>query len=573
MNRFQIEALACGLTVLAVSVSFNVGDRAAAADFYVSQTSSGITNSMAWLNSAEAWGSATNEIGPGDTVHLCGSITNTITIGGSGSYGNPITLLFEPNAIMTSPAWTNCAIFGGAYHDIVIDGGSNGIINSTSNGTALPLQVGSKGILFYEASRVTVKNLTIENLFVRTAGTNVSGGGIGIQFKWNGGGSFGSDLVTNCVFHDMSTGLSIGYGPNCTNFEMSGCTAYNVNMGGNAGDNGSLTLLNGLTVSNNRFYSWSNWDGTDDLSQKTWHHNGFYAWAETGGSLSNVTYSGNFIGPGFGGVCQTSGLFVSGRAWNTMVYNNLIIAPDGTCPADGFIFLWICHSVATASTASVFNNTIVGGGKGTGIEFFQGFGSNLTTYFSENNLIQNVATAITVYSNFDSTLISSHNSFYEVPFSTICYSSATGSAGWATSIADWQALGYDLNLITNNPELSANYTLVSDSPTIGAGANLTSLGITNDFNGNPRPATGPWDIGAYEYYIMLPVFQGVQHTGGNIAFTWSAIVGKNYQFQTATNLNGGNWQSNGLITATNSIMSWSDIMDPDPQRFYRLLVE
>jgi len=71
-----------------------------------------------------------------------------------------------------------------------------------------------------------------------------------------------------------------------------------------------------------------------------------------------------------------------------------------------------------------------------------------------------------------------------------------------------------------------------------------------------------------------PVFQTVQQTDSNIAFTWSAIVGKNYQFQTTTNLNGNNWQNcEPPITATNSIMSWSNTIGSDPQRFYRLLVE
>ena len=42
------------------------------------------------------------------------------------------------------------------------------------------------------------------------------------------------------------------------------------------------------------------------------------------------------------------------------------------------------------------------------------------------------------------------------------------------------------------------------SPAIGAGTNLTSLGIAAlnvDKDGNPRPAIEPWDIGAYQYSI------------------------------------------------------------------------
>jgi hypothetical protein len=40
---------------------------------------------------------------------------------------------------------------------------------------------------------------------------------------------------------------------------------------------------------------------------------------------------------------------------------------------------------------------------------------------------------------------------------------------------------------------------------IGAGVNLTSLGLTTDILGNPRPATGAWDIGAYSNEIAYNV--------------------------------------------------------------------
>ncbi len=47
-------------------------------------------------------------------------------------------------------------------------------------------------------------------------------------------------------------------------------------------------------------------------------------------------------------------------------------------------------------------------------------------------------------------------------------------------------------------EAAANYHLTSSSPLIGAGTNLSSI-FTTDLTGNSRPASGAWDIGAYEY--------------------------------------------------------------------------
>jgi hypothetical protein len=73
--------------------------------------------------------------------------------------------------------------------------------------------------------------------------------------------------------------------------------------------------------------------------------------------------------------------------------------------------------------------------------------------------------------------------------------------------------------------------------------------------------------------VPAPVLQSVTGTGGTVTFTWSAVVSAAYQLQSRTNLVQGNWSNLGsAITATNTIMSATDSIGPDPQRFYRLLV-
>ena len=58
-----------------------------------------------WILSAPtpSWPAAVG----GDTVIVSNSIpyTNALTIGGSGTSGNPITILFLPGASFTSPCW------------------------------------------------------------------------------------------------------------------------------------------------------------------------------------------------------------------------------------------------------------------------------------------------------------------------------------------------------------------------------------------------------------------------------------------------------------------------------------
>ena len=51
---------------------------------------------------------------------------------------------------------------------------------------------------------------------------------------------------------------------------------------------------------------------------------------------------------------------------------------------------------------------------------------------------------------------------------------------------------------------AGDFHLRSGSPAINAGVNLYSAGVTKDFEGKPRPQTGPFEIGAYEYGGSTP---------------------------------------------------------------------
>ncbi len=356
-----------------------------ASDIYISQNTQGANTgkdvadaySLAWFKTPANWGNGSNQIRPGVTVHFCGVITNSITILAGGTPNNPIIFYFEPNAMFSAPTWTSGSIISANYYTpwITIDGGSNGVIQATANGTGLAYSNYITAISLQECSGVVVKNLTIQNLYVRTAGAEEIQAGTGVRLFWNGGNPFSDDIVTNCVFHDMYIGFSIAYSPSCSDITMTHCKAYHCNWGGNASDDNSSTTLNGLTVDHCHFYSWTNWD--DPLDDN--HHNGFYAWAETGGSLTNVIYSDNYVGPGYGH--NSSGLFVSGIVYSALAYNNIFDSSDGTTPADGQLFYWL-HSGNTPSIAMAYNNTFIGG---LGVNFFQGFGSNLTTYICKNN--------------------------------------------------------------------------------------------------------------------------------------------------------------------------------------------
>ncbi|SPE61342.1 conserved hypothetical protein [Verrucomicrobia bacterium] len=73
--------------------------------------------------------------------------------------------------------------------------------------------------------------------------------------------------------------------------------------------------------------------------------------------------------------------------------------------------------------------------------------------------------------------------------------------------------------------------------------------------------------------VYPPALQSVVETSGNISFAWNAGVGLTYQVEYTTNLSKANWLSLGSpILATNSLITITDPVGPDRQRFYRVQI-
>jgi hypothetical protein len=71
----------------------------------------------------------------------------------------------------------------------------------------------------------------------------------------------------------------------------------------------------------------------------------------------------------------------------------------------------------------------------------------------------------------------------------------------------------------------------------------------------------------------LPLLQYVPNTNGTVDFTWNAMWGQPYRVQTSTNLSQTNWINlGGVITTTNPVATLSDVIGPDPNRFYRVIL-
>jgi uncharacterized repeat protein (TIGR03803 family) len=74
-------------------------------------------------------------------------------------------------------------------------------------------------------------------------------------------------------------------------------------------------------------------------------------------------------------------------------------------------------------------------------------------------------------------------------------------------------------------------------------------------------------------FVTAPIIQATTRTNGQFTFTWNASAGQTYQAQYKTSLDETNWTSLGSpLTATDVTATASDLMGPDPQRFYRVVL-
>ncbi|MDR3559373.1 MAG: choice-of-anchor Q domain-containing protein, partial [Candidatus Pacebacteria bacterium] len=343
-----------------------------------------------------------------------------------------------------------------------------------------------------------------------------------------------------------------------SNINLYNNTVYNCNWGVQAIGGGSNTLSNNVNIYSNDITIGANWLTTSGV----YHSNGSYCFYVSGASVSNLNFYDNYVhGPSNPpGSWTASGFFwvsvdPGGLASGIAVYNNLMVGVSGN-PANEYVG-------AAGTDAIVANNTIIGYQNGAwGISVGCPSGTCATV---ENNIVADTSIGLSFYgTNYKAVFHSNNNDLYNnstlaidyrIP-EDLTYTDTTArdaywstnypilvndktlilvgtqeklwqgstnpnsynSAQWTnwqdtpvyyTALSSWQAdqggcpNSYnDCASVAGNPNLSASHVPNLDSLLIGAGANLTSLGITalnSDATGAARPATGAWDIGAYQY--------------------------------------------------------------------------
>jgi hypothetical protein len=493
----RLMLLGLGFVVI---LGFAANASAQASDVYITPDGGGSgvctsnTHPPSWFNNSANWGSSGTQIGAGTTVHLCGTFTGgtnatMFTAHGSGTSGNPITILFESGANLTSPAWsgTTGAINISGHSYLVVDGGTNGIIQNTDNGTNLGLhQSTSKAIYAGDSNSPSchpgcrVTNLTVANLYVHVAGSDcsINQSGINAISFWPGATGFRVDHNT---FHDMGWAIN-GWGDN---IEVDHNNVYNIDHGT---ANGAGANTNGMSFHDNHIHDFTNWD----TQQNCYHHDGIHIWNSDPNTNSNVMVYNNLF-DGDSGINITSFLYTENRVSGITIFNNVFVLKSNRGMTG---MIWMGNYFD--DSPKILNNTFIAPGGKTGTIHLE-HNTNVTW---ENNLLSGGNTFLSFVQG--TTLKQGDFNSYEAKSPNGGNYSYNLEPLSVDSLSSWKASTQRDAHSSEHATVSVSLdgTLQSGSPAINAGTNLTSLGIpalNADKNGEGRPASGNWTIGAYNF--------------------------------------------------------------------------
>ena len=495
---------------------------ASALNVYLAQNSAGTGDGSScanakvysFFNTGSNWGSASTQIGPGTTVHVCGTITlgsgaTGFTFQGSGASGNPVTLLFEPSAILQAPYWSGGGSnLGGAVvmnnvSWVTVDGGTNGLIRATLNGTpggacpggacSSPAHDGN-GVMFQNCTNCTLQNMEVGPIYLRTSLSDESSAAtVGCRAVSKEGNCNNCTITQNnlhdasaLIEYDLPGGVDNALVVSNNNMHD---TSAGIDIAQGTGESGTLASF---TFSGNSVHDFASWN---DGSGYNFHHDGIHIYTYTTplsginvfnnhwyGNLGNGTawvyyeqYAGgtgamnvfdnvfSFYATAVNGAGGARAIEVEGNALNVKIYNNTLYGLNQSGTIASGIYM-----NATSAVPDLRNN-IIGGNLEALLE-----GSRIAT--TSNNNVYDFAggSSITIGSGYSSSNFSSWRSFCSCD-------SASASA---------------------SPNLNSNYQIQSTSSSAyNLGQNLTgnpTSSINVDMAGVPRPATGNWDAGAYQ---------------------------------------------------------------------------
>jgi hypothetical protein len=478
---------------------------------YVSQSAAGSddgsscanAHSAAWFNASSDWGTNAGQIGPGDVVHLCGTISSDLTVQRDGTAGSPITIYFEPGAELSQPACPGACLSMSNRSYITIDGGGTGVIENTANGTGLADDVGDTAIVADPCNGCTIEYLTIQNIYVRTSESDTGAGASNTGCMSVSGSNLTvaydtMDWAHWCVLvdengHPTDSNLRF-YGNNISDTDHGIALAFYKNTGG--------TNLGPFYFYANDIHDYAAWDtGASD----TYHHDGFHCYSSDGTPyIGGGLYLYDNVWGGNVGSNDTAQMFIEGTPSGTpcstsnspiYVFNNVVEASQSGSPTNDYFTL-------SSGVEDIYNNTILGHNDYCLI--FNNAGGGTATL--ENNLVSGCDQEISNSGANNGPMTLSYNLYAAGgPNSFACDNNTYAFSQFSR----WQScIGGDSHSSTTaNAHLNGDGSLQSGSPAAGAGANLTSVcsgqpnpglgALCESIFSVPRPTSGAWNAGAF----------------------------------------------------------------------------
>jgi len=463
-----------------------------AKDFYLAQNVGGrgdggdCTNALpySFFNNAANWGSGSAQIGPGTTVHLCGVITtfngatyDYLVFRGSGSSGQPITLKWEPGAKISVPSCGSgsCILFSGKSY-LVLDGGSNGVVEETDNGSSLGHHDRHTALYGRPCNHCEFKNLILRNIYVHTLasddigadGLTVSGPGISMHHM-------------SCTHASGCFTISVSGADDSV--EMYNLESDNTNHCMTIAANGAGYVLASARIHDNSCHDFANWDS----SSNAFHHDGIHIYALNGASFRDVWVYNNVFS-GDPGVNATSFVYVTGGVADSFFFNNVMLTPAGKYFNNGAF-------CAGGEQISIYNNLILGGTAASGL-CLAASGTGIAV---RNNVVGQCSGLVA---------LAAGTTFVERGLDHNLYGAGqnwkTGDTFYYT-LEQWKAASGEgaHSLLTADLKLDEGGRPQPGSPAIGAGANLSYYAIAAlnaDKLGDPRPSCSAWDAGPYNHF-------------------------------------------------------------------------
>ena len=435
---------------------------------------------------AATWNSTSESAG--DITWICGGVTATagntvLTFGWDGANGNPLVMNWDTNAVISAPYFG----FGGGvspngHSHILLNGGTNGVIKTTANGTNLTYQQANAGIYSYTSGTdLEIENLTVGPIY------QIVGQDVANESAWEG---------TVCI--DVDEGYD---NVKIHNNNMSYCRE------------GLFDAYTTMTLGqfNNNTIDYSSWmlivgDGINSSTgsgiqingnllgphfqafipaDESVHADGIFFFATNPGSSASGQILNNYV---HGDMCNGYGnctgyLFVGSGIVNTTIGNNMWWQDtSGGGPEALVVIRGGCQG---ENNVNFVNNTL--GGYSSGTKTDGGGCSHVvpTNINFENNLFAMTGIAIIAGpTNFNSFSTVDYNDYYNA--STVAAYGSDTSPTYFNTLANFQAQtiagGVHPEAHGNNVNPSFNVAAppywISNTTVGTMGVNLSGLGIT-----------------------------------------------------------------------------------------------